>query len=225
MSKIDVALYESARIDGATAWQEFRAITVPSLRYEIGVCVTVTIIAALAAFDIVYISTGGGPGLATMVPGLRDLPARLLLLVRSGSRRRSRSLLVILVLVMVLPIQRLTRDESRMIVGRREAWTGRLLLIVLMVVTLIPFLSLLTTALHPSNSVPPGLSWPADPQWGNFLEAFDQAHMAALAYLERPHRARGGAGSGDLRDDGRFRHRPPPHPRRRGCCSSCSCSG
>ena len=67
-----------------------------------------------------------------------------------------------------------------MIVGRREAWSGRLLLIALITITVIPFLSLLTTALHPSNSVPPGLEWPSDPQWGNFLEAFDQANMGAL---------------------------------------------
>ena len=67
-----------------------------------------------------------------------------------------------------------------MIISRTEAWSGRLLLVVLMVVTIVPFISLFTTALHPSGSVPPGLSWPADPQWGNFLEAFDQAHMDAL---------------------------------------------
>ena len=70
MSKIDPALYEAARIDGAGAVPEFRSITLPSLRQEIGVCVTVTVIAALASFDIVYISTSGGPGNATMVPGL-----------------------------------------------------------------------------------------------------------------------------------------------------------
>ncbi len=67
-----------------------------------------------------------------------------------------------------------------MIVGRTEVWAGRTLLVVLMVVTIIPFLSLFTTALHPSGSVPPGLEWPSDPQWGNFLEAFDESHMAAL---------------------------------------------
>jgi raffinose/stachyose/melibiose transport system permease protein len=67
-----------------------------------------------------------------------------------------------------------------MIVGRSEVWIGRLLLIALMAVTLIPFLSVFTTALHPSGTVPPGLSWPLDPQWGNFLEAFEQAHMDAL---------------------------------------------
>ena len=67
-----------------------------------------------------------------------------------------------------------------MIVARREAFTGRTLLLVLMVVTIVPFLSLFTTALHPSGSVPPGLEWPSDPQWGNFLEAFNEANMGAL---------------------------------------------
>jgi raffinose/stachyose/melibiose transport system permease protein len=110
MSKIDVSLYEAARIDGATAWQEFRAITVPSLRYEIGVCTTVTIIAALAAFDIVYISTGGGPGLATMVPGLEIY--RLAFSSRQvGLASALAVVLVVLVLVVILPIQRLTRED------------------------------------------------------------------------------------------------------------------
>lgn len=67
-----------------------------------------------------------------------------------------------------------------MIASRREEVTGRLVLLFLVVVTIIPFLSLFTTALHPPGSVPPGLSWPEDPQWGNFLEAFQQAHMEAL---------------------------------------------
>jgi raffinose/stachyose/melibiose transport system permease protein len=67
-----------------------------------------------------------------------------------------------------------------MIVSRTEALTGRLLLLALVAITVVPFLSLFTTALHPSGTVPPGLAWPEDPQWGNFLEAFEQAHMDAL---------------------------------------------
>jgi raffinose/stachyose/melibiose transport system permease protein len=66
------------------------------------------------------------------------------------------------------------------IVGRTEVWTGRLLLVALMAITIVPFVSLFTTALHPSGAVPRGLTWPADPQWGNFLEAFEQARMGAL---------------------------------------------
>jgi len=110
MSKIDQALYESARIDGASAWQEFRSITVPSLRYEIGVCVTVTVIASLAAFDIVYISTLGGPGTTTAVPGLEIY--RVAFFGRQiGLASALAVVLVIVVLVAVLPIQRLTREE------------------------------------------------------------------------------------------------------------------
>jgi raffinose/stachyose/melibiose transport system permease protein len=112
MSKIDQALYESARIDGANAWQEFRSITVPSLRYEIGVCITVTVIASLAAFDIVYISTLGGPGTTTAVPGLEIY--RLAFFGRQvGVASALAVVLILLVLVTVLPIQRLTREEQR----------------------------------------------------------------------------------------------------------------
>jgi raffinose/stachyose/melibiose transport system permease protein len=111
MTKIDQALYESARIDGASAVQEFFAITVPSLRNEIAVCLTVTIIAALATFDIVYVSTGGGPGFATMVPGLQIYI--LAFNARSVGQASALAIsLVLLVLLFVLPLQRLSRESD-----------------------------------------------------------------------------------------------------------------
>ena len=110
MGKIDPALIESARIDGASWWQEFRAITVPSLRYEIGVCLTVTVIAALAAFDIVYVATGGGPGNATSVPGIQ-IYYTAFLERQIGQASALAVALMVLVLIIVLPIQRLTRDR------------------------------------------------------------------------------------------------------------------
>ncbi|PSL52025.1 carbohydrate ABC transporter membrane protein 1 (CUT1 family) [Saccharothrix carnea] len=67
--RIDPALYEAARLDGAGPWAEFRAVTLPGVRRELWVCVAVTAIAALASFDIVYVTTRGGPGDATSVPG------------------------------------------------------------------------------------------------------------------------------------------------------------
>jgi raffinose/stachyose/melibiose transport system permease protein len=112
LTKIDAALYESARLDGAGWFQEFGAITVPALRYEIGVCVTVTIIAALAAFDVVYVSTGGGPGNATAVPGIQ-IYILAFLERQVGLASALAVVLVILVLLVVLPIQRLTREETR----------------------------------------------------------------------------------------------------------------
>ncbi len=67
-----------------------------------------------------------------------------------------------------------------MIVARREAWTGRVLLVGLMAITVLPFASLFTTALHPSGTYPAGLDWPAHPRWGNFTAAFRAAHMGRL---------------------------------------------
>ncbi len=65
-------------------------------------------------------------------------------------------------------------------VSRTELWSGRALLLALMLFTILPFISIFTTALHPSGTVPKGLEWPADPQWGNFVEAFKVAQMPAL---------------------------------------------
>ena len=112
MSKIDQALYESARLDGAGAIQEFRSITLPSLHQEIGVCITVTVIAALASFDIVYIATGGGPGGSTAVPGLEIY--QLAFAGRQvGLASALAVVLFLLVLACVLPIQRLARGDER----------------------------------------------------------------------------------------------------------------
>ncbi len=112
MTKIEAALYESARLDGAGWFQEFRAITLPSLRNEIGVCITVTVIAALAAFDIVYVSTGGGPGGATAVPGIQ-IYILAFLERQVGIASALAVVLVVLVLLVILPIQRLSRDSAQ----------------------------------------------------------------------------------------------------------------
>jgi raffinose/stachyose/melibiose transport system permease protein len=108
ITKIDPSLYEAARLDGANPWDEFIHITLPGLRQEIGVCVTVTVIAALASFDIVYIATSGGPGIQTTVPGLEIY--RLAFAHRQvGLASALAIFLMVLVLVCVLPIQWLTR--------------------------------------------------------------------------------------------------------------------
>ena len=68
VQKIPTSLYEAARIDGAGAWWEFWAVTLPGLRYEIAVVLVLTVTAALRNFDIIYVMTSGGPGTSTVVP-------------------------------------------------------------------------------------------------------------------------------------------------------------
>ncbi|QNN54892.1 sugar ABC transporter permease [Nocardioides mesophilus] len=68
LSKVGRELYESSRLDGAGFWAELRFISLPSLRGELAVALTLTMVAALRTFDLVYVMTGGGPGNASRVP-------------------------------------------------------------------------------------------------------------------------------------------------------------
>jgi raffinose/stachyose/melibiose transport system permease protein len=68
VQKIPPSLYDAARVDGAGAFREFFAVTLPALRGEIAVALTLCTIQALRNFDVVYNTTGGGPGEATSVP-------------------------------------------------------------------------------------------------------------------------------------------------------------
>jgi raffinose/stachyose/melibiose transport system permease protein len=70
VQKIPQSLYDAARVDGAGPLREFFAVTLPALRGEIAVALTLTTIAALRNFDLVYLTTAGGPGDATTVPAL-----------------------------------------------------------------------------------------------------------------------------------------------------------
>lgn len=70
IQRIPASLYEAARVDGASAVREFLSITVPLLRREIGAVITISAVTALANFSLIYVATNGGPGTATMVPGL-----------------------------------------------------------------------------------------------------------------------------------------------------------
>jgi raffinose/stachyose/melibiose transport system permease protein len=66
--KIPVSLYEAARVDGANAFREFFAVTLPGLRYELQVVIVLSVIDTLGTFDEIYVMTSGGPGTATSVP-------------------------------------------------------------------------------------------------------------------------------------------------------------
>lgn len=68
VQKIPNSLFDAARVDGAGPFHEFLAVTLPNLRNEIAVALTLTIIASLRNFDLIYLTTQGGPGNATSVP-------------------------------------------------------------------------------------------------------------------------------------------------------------
>jgi raffinose/stachyose/melibiose transport system permease protein len=70
IQKIPRELYEAARLDGASFWEEVRVVTLPGLRREMAVVFSVNLINALRAFDVIKATTDGGPGSETQVLAL-----------------------------------------------------------------------------------------------------------------------------------------------------------
>jgi raffinose/stachyose/melibiose transport system permease protein len=67
MQNIPPDLYESARLDGANRWQEFRDITLPGIRPTFVFMILMTTIWSFLTFDYIWIITQGGPAGASEV--------------------------------------------------------------------------------------------------------------------------------------------------------------
>lgn len=70
VGNISSELFDAARVDGAGAVREFFAVTLPGLVPQIAVALTLTLVGALRVFDLIWLTTRGGPGTATITPAL-----------------------------------------------------------------------------------------------------------------------------------------------------------
>ncbi|SCE65784.1 carbohydrate ABC transporter membrane protein 1, CUT1 family [Micromonospora coriariae] len=61
MQGVDPALYDAAKVDGASRWQQYRNVTLPGIRPTMVFIVLMTVIWSLKAFDYIFIMTQGGP--------------------------------------------------------------------------------------------------------------------------------------------------------------------
>lgn len=60
-------LYEAALVDGASAWARFRHVIIPWIRPTLNVLSLLVLIWIFNSFVIVWLTTGGGPGNATLI--------------------------------------------------------------------------------------------------------------------------------------------------------------
>jgi len=67
LQTIPPQVYEAASLDGASAWRQFRSITLPLLRPVLALVLVVTVTGSFQIFDTVAVTTGGGPVDATRV--------------------------------------------------------------------------------------------------------------------------------------------------------------
>ncbi|MBP8535983.1 carbohydrate ABC transporter permease [Streptomyces sp. MK37H] len=109
--RIPRELYEAARMDGAGPLREFLTVTLPGLRPQIAVALTLTIVAGLRNFDLIYITTSGGPGNATSVPAY-EVYHRAFETNQVGSAAAVGVALTVLIFVLTVTV-------SRLVEGRR----------------------------------------------------------------------------------------------------------
>ncbi|GAA3628224.1 ABC transporter permease subunit [Microlunatus ginsengisoli] len=105
------ALFEAARLDGANAAGEFFAITLPALRGQIAAALTLTMVSALKTFDLVYITTAGGPGNSTTVPAF-EAYNRAFNTGQVGSAAAVAICLTLVIMLVTALISRLQPKES-----------------------------------------------------------------------------------------------------------------
>jgi raffinose/stachyose/melibiose transport system permease protein len=65
LMSIPEELYEAAELDGAGWWRKLFSVTIPSLRGTTNVLIILGIVGSLKTFDIVWLTTQGGPGVST----------------------------------------------------------------------------------------------------------------------------------------------------------------
>ncbi|UOQ89112.1 sugar ABC transporter permease [Agromyces endophyticus] len=109
-SSISPELYEAARMDGAGPVREFFAVTLPGLRGQLAVALTLTITAALRAFDLIWITTRGGPGTSTLTPAVALYKAAFVN-PNVGQAAAIGVVMAILCLVIALVITRISEKE------------------------------------------------------------------------------------------------------------------
>ncbi|MGH2559740.1 MAG: carbohydrate ABC transporter permease [Thermomicrobiales bacterium] len=65
LQAIPTELYDAAKVDGASAWREFRSITLPALRGVTAIVLLVNALWVFREFTVIFVLTGGGPAGAT----------------------------------------------------------------------------------------------------------------------------------------------------------------
>lgn len=65
LTVLPIEPFEAAWVDGANRWQTFRYLTLPMLRPYLAVAILFRSMDAFKTFDIIFVLTGGGPGITT----------------------------------------------------------------------------------------------------------------------------------------------------------------
>ncbi|NOZ73729.1 MAG: sugar ABC transporter permease [Chloroflexi bacterium] len=103
--------YEAARVDGATRWQRFWHITLPMLKPTFLVALLLRTMQSFKVFDIIYATTGGGPGTATTVLNYHIYTVGMVFFKMGYAAALANILLIIVAILAILYIVVLERQQ------------------------------------------------------------------------------------------------------------------
>lgn len=110
LQRIPESLYESARLDGCNAFQSFRYITFPLMKYLTVILILIDFVTTVNHFDLVWVMTKGGPLQSTYLPGF--------LIYEKGIQRfdmgfaSSMSMLMVFIVLIVMGLYLLITREN-----------------------------------------------------------------------------------------------------------------
>ncbi|MFI5764379.1 MULTISPECIES: carbohydrate ABC transporter permease [unclassified Streptomyces] len=112
LTTIPAELYESARLDGAGAWQTFRLVTFPMLRPLFALITSLEVIWTFKCFAQIWVVSQGGPnGATTTLPVYAFQIAQSLHKYDVGSAASTLTVLILLV-ALVATLRRMYRQEG-----------------------------------------------------------------------------------------------------------------
>jgi ABC-type sugar transport system permease subunit len=186
MRTISREFYEMALAEGANAWWRFTHVTLPALRRTAGIVMVLNTALSGGVFDLVYITTGGGPGYASLI-----LPVDVYSRAFGGKTGQGAAGAVVQIALVLLisaaALLLLRRDEpytTSEVEGPARARGIRLASLFAFVIalfSLVPLLWLLRAVALPGRSLALGNSGPS---WAalfdNLRSAWDTGLAAAL---------------------------------------------
>ena len=112
LQSIPTELQEAAKIDGANAWQRFRAITLPLMRRTVALALILAVAGSLLAFDQFYILLRGGPRNSTITAVYWIFNQSFVSFKLGYGAALSMVLLVILVVLSLIQLRLLRNPEG-----------------------------------------------------------------------------------------------------------------
>lgn len=112
LQSIPTELQEAAKIDGANAWQRFRAITFPLMRRTVALALILSVAGSILAFDQFYILLRGGPRNSTITAVYWIFNQSFVSFKLGYGAALSMVLLVILVVLSLIQLRLLRNPEG-----------------------------------------------------------------------------------------------------------------